>query len=82
MNLNKLPVELENKIIMYLQNPVSILIKNIIECYETDYNWSYTKHVRLYYVKNFMSFAEYYFDIIDDPFNYKSYYENRIQKIL
>ena len=69
----KLPIELLNKILLYLQCPIAKLIKNEIETYEIDHNWGYTKMYKYYYIKNIMTFYEYYFDKIFEPYDYESY---------
>jgi hypothetical protein len=66
MSLSKklpvLPIEIVNKIFLYLQSPVAKIIKDEIEIYEEDHNWEYTKIYRYYLIKNIMSFDNYYFD--------------------
>lgn len=68
-----LPIDILRKILLYLQCPVSKLIKDEINIYEEDHNWVYTKMYRMYYIKNIMPFYDYYFDKKLDPYDYKSY---------
>ncbi len=75
MNINQLPDELCNMIFLYLENPEARLIKNEFAIYQTDHNYYYTKRSGHYYVKNIMSFSDYYFDKIQDPFEYISFQE-------
>jgi hypothetical protein len=72
MNLNILPKDLVSKIFLYLQCPVSKLIKNEVEIYENDHNYMFTKIYRTYYIKNILTFSDYYFDKYNDPFEYES----------
>ena len=76
MNLSSLPDIIINKIFLYLQNPEAKLIKDRVEVYEKDHNWGLTKYYRMYYIKNILSFSEYYFDYKNEPHEYDSYHIN------
>jgi len=73
MDLTILPKDIINCIFLYLRCPVGKLIKDEVEIYEIDHNWVYTKMRRCYYIKNIMPFSYYYFDKLQDPFDYDSY---------
>lgn len=75
--IENLPKEIVSKILLYLQCPVSKLIKDEINIYENDHNYDYTKIYRKYYIKNILSFSNYYFDKRYDPFEYDSYHKNK-----
>lgn len=75
MNLDNLPKEILSKILLYLECPVSKLIKNEIYYYNEDHNWELSKSYRMYYVKNIMDFSVYYFDRLYDPESFSSYYQ-------
>jgi hypothetical protein len=77
MNLNILPKDVISKILLYLECPNSKLIKDEIYYYENDHNWDYTKMYKRYFIKNIMSFSNYYFDRRNNPEDYLSY-EDRI----
>jgi hypothetical protein len=68
-----LPIDILRKILLFLQCPISKLIKDEIDIYEKDHNWVYTKMYKKYYIKNIMSFNCYYFDKMIDPFDYESF---------
>jgi len=86
MSLSKklpvLPIEIVNKIFLYLQSPVAKIIKDEIEIYEEDHNWEYTKIYRYYLIKNIMSFDNYYFDKRLDPDLYKSFDDKMYREML
>ena len=77
----KLPIEIVNKILLYLQSPIAKIIKDEIEIYEEDHNWEYTKIYRYYLIKNIMSFDNYYFDKRLDPDLYKSYDDKKYREL-
>jgi L-rhamnose mutarotase len=63
------------------------LIKDEIKIYEDDHNDVYTKMCKMYLIKNIMSFSCYYFDKLNDPYDYKSYqemvyYENMFEEFI
>ena len=65
--MEKLPLELINLIYSYVGiKPEAKLIKNIIEIYNKDHNYDLTKIYHLYYIKNIMSFSDYFFDVKED----------------
>lgn len=74
MNLSTLPNDIIKMIFLYLQNPEAKLIKDRLNIYEIDHNWHLTKSYKRYYIKNILSFSEYYFDYLMDPYDYISYY--------
>jgi hypothetical protein len=82
MSLNDLPKEILSKILLYLECPVAKLIKNEINYYNEDHNWEYTKMFKRYYVKNFMDFSVYYFDRLNEPESFKSYYDRMNDEIM
>ncbi len=74
MNIQHLPDVLINMIFLYLQSPEAKIIKDEINIYEKDHNQSYTNIVNFYYIKDILSFSDYYFDKIREPFDYKSWH--------
>jgi hypothetical protein len=74
MNVYKLPDEIIRMIFLYLQSPEAKMIKDQIKNYETDHNDHYTKITGYYLVKSIISFSDYYFDRIREPFDYDSYH--------
>ena len=80
MNIQYLPDVLINMIFLYLQSPEAKLIKDEIQIYENDHNPYYSKRARYYYVKNFMSFSNYYFDKLYEPFDYESWHREYASK--
>jgi len=77
MDLRVLPKDIIMGILLYLQCPVGKLIKDEMEIYNEDHNWVYTKMKRMFYVKNIMPFSYYYFDKLQDPFDYDSYHKKQ-----
>jgi hypothetical protein len=75
MNVQYLPDEIINKIFLYLETPEAKMIKDELKIYETDHNDHYTKIAGYYYVKNIISFSDYYFDKAREPFEYESWNE-------
>ncbi len=51
--------------------PEALIIKEVIECYEKDHSWYFTKMCKLYYIKNIMGFASYYFQSKIDPWEWE-----------
>jgi hypothetical protein len=83
MNIQKLPPEIQHIILSYIgypKVPTSKIIKDKIDIYYKDHNWEYTKMGRRYYVCNLLSFSEYYFDIIVNPYDYKSYIDSQLYR--
>ena len=78
MSFSNLPVEILSKIFLYLRCPVAKLIKDEIEIYEVDHNWSYTKTYRKYYIQNIMPFNYYYFDKMREPQYYDSFLKEKM----
>lgn len=74
MNVYQLPDEIMNMIFLYLQSPEARMIKDELKIYETDHNDHYTKIAGYYLVKSIISFSDYYFDKIREPFDYDSYH--------
>ena len=73
--INKLPPELRRLIgsyIEYPEVPTCCLIKEVIHLYHIDHSWSHTKRTKIYSIDLQLSFSEYYFDIINNPWNYES----------
>jgi hypothetical protein len=76
MNMQDLPNEIIKMIFLYLQSPEAKLIKDELNIYEKDHNQSYTKIVKFYYIKNIISFSDYYFDKLREPHEYLSTYHD------
>ena len=62
----KMPLEIRKTIFQYIPpevytNNVAKLIKNIIQVYEVDHDSELTKRVKMYYIKNILSFSQYVF---------------------
>lgn len=72
MNVQHLPDVIINKIFLYLETPEARIIKNELKNYETDHNEHYTKITGYYYIKNIISFSDYYFDKVREPFEYET----------
>lgn len=72
MKIQRLPDEIIDKIFLYLQSPDATIIKKELKIYATDHNDHYTKIAGYYYVKNIISFSDYYFDKVREPFEYES----------
>lgn len=64
---NKLPAEIVRMIFLYLQNPEAKLISDELKIYERYY---ITKRSGYYFVKSIMSFSNYYFVRLRDPYEY------------
>jgi len=73
MDLSILPREIQHNILRYLECPIAKIIKNEINTYKTDHNSLHTRTYQFYYVKDFFSFYEYYFDKKFDPVDYNSF---------
>jgi hypothetical protein len=76
MDLHKLPSDLLRNILSYVEYPETPSCKVMKEehnIYNLDHNWIYTKQAGYFYVHNFMSFPDYYFDKRNDPYEYHSY---------
>jgi len=74
MNVQRLPDEIIRMIFLYLQSSEAKMIKDQVKIYETDHNDHYTKITGYYLIKSIISFSDYYFDKIRDPFDYESCY--------
>lgn len=81
MNVQHLPDEIIKMIFLYLQSPEAKMIKDEIKIYETDHNDYYTKIAGYYLVKNIISFSDYYFDKVREPFDYYSYQAKCIEYV-
>jgi hypothetical protein len=75
LNVSLLPDELMRMIFLYLQAPEAKMIKDQINLYNTDHSDYITRRTGYYLVKNVMSFNNYYFDKLIEPYEYKSTYE-------
>lgn len=75
MNIASLPDELISKIFLYLKSPEAELITNELEIYRTDHSDFHTYYTRFYLVSSFMSFSEYYFNRLQNPYDFDSVYE-------
>lgn len=73
MNVQRLPDEIIKMIFLYLQSQEAKMIKNEVKIYETDHNDHYTKITGYYLVKSIISFSDYYFDKLREPFEYDSW---------
>jgi hypothetical protein len=64
-----LPPELIRHILSFapITSPSSVCIKRLINIYEIDHNWYLTKKARMYYVKNIISFSQYYWYSREEP---------------
>jgi hypothetical protein len=79
MKVYQLPDVIMNMIFLYLQSPEAKMIKDELRIYATDHNDHYTKISGYYYVKNIISFSDYYFDKVREPFEYESYQTKYIE---
>lgn len=73
--VKNLPPELTRVIGSYLEYPevpTCRLIKEIIDVYHIDHSWSHTKRTKKYHIDFILSFSEYYFDIINNVWDYES----------
>lgn len=61
-----LPIELVKYILAFspIVTPSSKCIKRLMAVYDEDHCWDLTKQYRMYYVKNILSFSEYYMDTL------------------
>ena len=77
MNVQHLPDVIINMIFLYLQSTEAKLIKDVYNIYEKDHNYYYTRQTGFYYIKNILSFSDYYFDKYQNPDDYDStiYYD-------
>lgn len=78
MNLHNLPIELKDMILSYLLEipvvPTCEIIKVEIDMFNKDHHWYYARQTKFYYIHNILSFSEYYFDKMREPYDYLSYY--------
>ncbi len=87
VNLKLLPLELGKLIMSYISLDECIsnetkLIKNIISVYNIDHDPDLTKRAKMYYIKNIMSFKNYFFSTIykdyindaEDDYDYETHY--------
>jgi hypothetical protein len=72
MSVKLLPDVINNMIFLYLQSPEAKMIKDELKIYETDHCDRHTHFTRNYYIKNIISFSQYYFDKLRDPLEYES----------
>lgn len=71
-----LPDEIINVIFQYIEpKREAMILKCEISNYEMDHNDCYTKKSGQYLIKNILSFSEYYFDKLMEPFLYDTYNE-------
>ena len=57
----------------YFEVPAYLAINNEIQTYHLDHNWENAKTCPFYYVHNYMSFSDYYFDKQTEQYSYVSY---------
>jgi hypothetical protein len=69
-----LPIEIVNKIFLYMHGSSMPAIKAELDIYEVDHNYDYTRMYKMYFIKNIISFSNYYFDKRDEPEGYNSHY--------
>ena len=55
--------------------PAYLAIKDEIQTYYLDHNWENARVCPFYYVHNYMSFTNYYFDKQTNEYSYVSYYK-------
>jgi HD-like signal output (HDOD) protein len=78
-----LPDSIIQKIIMYSEhpvatifklqsNPIAKLIREEIKNYTIDHSYYFTSIYKKYYIKNILSFKQYYFDKKENPDEYQS----------
>lgn len=76
MNIvSNLPSELRRFVGSYLEYPevpACQMIKEVIDAYNIDHSWSHTKRTKIYHIYLQLSFSEYYFDIINNVWDYES----------
>jgi hypothetical protein len=68
-----LPIEIVNKIFLYMSGSSMPAIKAELDIYEVDHNYDYTRMYKMFFIKNIMSFSNYYFDKRDEPECYNSH---------
>ena len=73
---NKLPDEIIKMVFLYLQSPEAKMISDEVNIYEQDHNYYITKQSGYYLVKSVMSFSDYYFDRLREPYEYDSLYKH------
>jgi hypothetical protein len=81
LNVSQLPDELMRKIFLYLQAPEAKMVRDEINLYNTDHSDYITKISGYYFVKNVLSFKQYYYDKILDPYGYQSTYETNYSRL-
>lgn len=79
-SVSNLPQEIINNILSYSYeiHPLAKLMKNELKYYENDHNYDLTRHFKLFYCKSYYSFYEYYFIRMENPYDYDSYYERKM----
>jgi|688.fasta_scaffold239119_2 hypothetical protein len=75
LNVSQLPDELMRMIFLYLQAPEAKMIRDQINLYNTDHSDYITKRTGYYLVKSVLSFKQYYYDKLLEPYEYQSTYE-------
>lgn len=68
-----LPIEIVNKIFLFIQGSSLPAIKAELDIYDNDHNYEYTKIYRRFFIKNILPFSDYYFDKRFEPQYYNSY---------
>lgn len=74
LTFTKLPDEIVRMIFLYLQNPEAKLISDEVKIYAQAHNYYVTKRSGYYLVKSVMSFSDYYFDRLREPYEYDILY--------
>lgn len=76
MDLHILPKEIVSKIFTYLRCPIATIMNDEIVIYENDHSYYYTRLRKRFYIKNILSFSDYYFDKLKEPYYYLSYHHS------
>lgn len=74
LNVSQLPDELIRMIFLYLQAPEAKMIRDEIKIYNVDHNYWITQRSGYYLVRSILSFSQYYFNKLADPYEYDSTY--------
>lgn len=68
----ELPYEIQNIIFYFIPRfGTTQVIRLVIDTYCLDHNYYLTKEYKLFYVKNIISFSEYFYDTKHDDYDYQ-----------
>lgn len=81
-----LPMSLVQYILSYapICSPTAKCIQRVIDVYNIDHSWHYTQESKLYYIKHYISFSDYYWSSNEEynDFDYGSAAQNNPNVIL